>query len=138
MATHSSIPAWEIPWTGAWKTTVHGVTKESDTTEGLNNNKRDLFPLSLGSQFALVVKNLPANTGDTGDTGSIPGLGRSLGEGHGQPTPVFLPRKSHRQRSLVGYSPRDCKESNTTEATYHAQREKNPIGKAAGKRLISF
>ena len=64
---------------------VHGVTKESDTTEGLNNNKRDLFPLSLGSQFALVVKNLPANTGDTGDTGSIPGLGRSLGEGNGNP-----------------------------------------------------
>ena len=55
-----------------------------------------------------------------------------------QPTPVFLPRKSHRQRSLVGYSPRDCKESNTTEATYHAQREKNPIRKADGKCLISF
>ena len=26
-----------------------------------------------------------------------------------QPTPVFLPGKSHGQRSLVGYSPRDCK-----------------------------
>ena len=138
MATHSSILAWEIPWTGAWKTAVHGVTKESDMTEGLNNNKSGLFPLSLGSQVALVVKNLPANTGDTGGTGSIPGLGRSLGEGHGQPTPVFLARKSHGQRSLVGYSPQDRNESNTTEATYHARREKNPIGKAAGKCLTSF
>ena len=27
----------------------------------------------------LVVKNLPANTGDTGDSGSIPGLGRTSG-----------------------------------------------------------
>ena len=27
------------------------------------------------------------------------------------------PRKSHGQRSLVGYSPYDCKESDTTEAT---------------------
>ena len=27
MATHSSILAWEIPWTGAWRATVHGVTK---------------------------------------------------------------------------------------------------------------
>ena len=32
-----------------------------------------------------------------------------------QPTPVFLPGKSHRQRSLVGYSPRGHKESDTTE-----------------------
>ena len=32
-----------------------------------------------------------------------------------QPTPVFLPRKSHGQRSLVGYSPWDCKESDATE-----------------------
>ena len=27
-----------------------------------------------------------------------------------QPTPLFLPRKSHRQRSLAGYSPWDRKE----------------------------
>ena len=32
-----------------------------------------------------------------------------------QPTPVFLPRKSHGRRSLVGYSPWDRKESDTTE-----------------------
>ena len=31
------------------------------------------------------------------------------------PTPVFLPEEFHRQRSLVGYSPRDHKESDTTE-----------------------
>ena len=34
-------------------------------------------------QVALVVKNLPANAGDTRDSGSIPGLGRSLGGGQG-------------------------------------------------------
>ena len=34
-----------------------------------------------------VIKSLPANEGEgnAGDTGSIPGLGRSLGEGHGKP-----------------------------------------------------
>ena len=32
-----------------------------------------------------------------------------------QPTPVFLPGKSHGQRSLAGYSPLGCKESDTTE-----------------------
>ena len=30
-----------------------------------------------------MVKNLPTNAGDVGDMGSIPGLGRSLGEGDG-------------------------------------------------------
>ena len=35
--------------------------------------------------MALVVKNLPANAGETRDTGSIPGSGRSPGGGHGDP-----------------------------------------------------
>ena len=47
-----------------------------------------------------MVKNLPASEGDLG---LIPGL-----------APVFLPGKSHGQKSLVGYSPWSCKESNTT------------------------
>ena len=35
--------------------------------------------------MALAVKNLPANAGDVRDVGSIPGLGRSPGGGHGNP-----------------------------------------------------
>ena len=35
--------------------------------------------------MALVVKNLPANGGDQGSVGSIPGLERSPGGGHGNP-----------------------------------------------------
>ena len=35
--------------------------------------------------MALVVKSLPANAGDIRDVGSIPGLGRSLGVGNGNP-----------------------------------------------------
>ena len=41
------------------------------------------YELLWASQFALVVKNLPANAGDLTDLGSIPGLGRSPGGGHG-------------------------------------------------------
>ena len=41
--------------------------------------------------------------------GSVPGLGRSPGEGTWQPTPVLLPGKFHGWRSLVGYSPWDWK-----------------------------
>ena len=40
-----------------------------------------------------------------GDPGSIPGLGRSPGEGNSLPTPGFLPGGFHGQGSLVGYSP---------------------------------
>ena len=31
--------------------------------------------------------------------------------------PVFLPGASHGQKSLVGYGPQGCKESDMTEAT---------------------
>ena len=54
-----------------------------------------------------MVKNLPANAGDIGDVGSVPGLGRSPGEGNGSPL---------QDSCLKGYSPwglqragHDCK-----------------------------
>ena len=53
--------------------------KELDTTEGLNWTELKGFP--GGS----VWKNPPANTGNVGDSGWIPGSGRSLGEGNGNP-----------------------------------------------------
>ena len=37
------------------------------------------------SQVALGVNNLPANTGDVSEAGSVPGFGRSPGGGHGDP-----------------------------------------------------
>ena len=46
----------------------------------------------------------------------IPGWGRPPGEGNDWlPTPLFLPGKFHGQRSLVGYGPWGCTESNVTE-----------------------
>ena len=61
------------------------------------------------------MKNLPANEGDARDTGLIPGLGGSPGEGNSNP--VFLPGKFHGQRSLAGYCPWGHKESDTAEHT---------------------
>ena len=49
------------------------------------------------------------------DLDLTPGLGRSPGGGNGQNTPVFLFGKSHRQRSLVGYSQWGRKELDATE-----------------------
>ena len=44
-----------------------------------------LYLTTLISQVTLVVKNLPASAGGVRDGGSIPGLGRSPGGGHGNP-----------------------------------------------------
>ena len=52
-----------------------------------------------------VVKKSPDNVGDLG---SIPGSGRSV-EGNGNPIKYSYLEKSHRQRSLAGYSPRGHK-----------------------------
>ena len=57
------------------------------------------------SQVALVVKNLPANAGDIKRCGFNPWMGNIPWRRKWQPTPVFLPRKSHGQRSLEGSSP---------------------------------
>ena len=70
----------------------------------------DIF--HLGTLSGSVVKNPPANAGALG---LIPGLGRSPGRKKWQPTPIFLPGKSHAQRNLAGHSPWSHKESYMTE-----------------------
>ena len=52
-----------------------------------------------------------------GDLGSISGLERSPGEGHGNPLQYSYLENPHGQRSLMGYSPWGHKESNMTEYT---------------------
>ena len=64
------------------------------------------------SQAVLVVKNPPANAGDLG---LIPGLGRSPGEGHGNPLQYSCLEIPHGQRSLAGCSPRGHKELDMAE-----------------------
>ena len=56
-----------------------------------------------------------ASVYDAGDLGSIPGLGRSFGEGNGNPLQYYCLENPMDKRSLVGYSPWGCKESDMTE-----------------------
>ena len=70
---------------------------------------------SAASQVALAVKNLPANVRDAKRLRFDPWLGKIPWGRKWQPTPVFLPGKFHRQRSLAGYSPWGHRESDTTE-----------------------
>ena len=68
----------------------------------------------LGFPAGSVGTESACNSGDTRDACSIPGWGRSPWRRKWQPTPVFLPEKSHGQRSPMGYSPWGCKESDMT------------------------
>ena len=65
--------------------------------------------LHLGASLvAQRLKHLPA-------TGFNPWVGKIPWRRKWQPTPVFLPGESHGRRSLVGYCPWGCKESDMTE-----------------------
>ena len=61
-----------------------------------------------------IVKNLPANAGDTRDMGLIPGSGRFPGGGHGNPHST-LAWKIPWTEEPGGYSPWGCEESDMTE-----------------------
>ena len=55
-----------------------------------------------------------ASAYNAGDPASIPGSGRSPGEGNGNPPPIFLPGESHGQRSLVGLQSMGSQEPDMT------------------------
>ena len=69
--------------------------------------------------MVLVVKNPPANAGQK-RCGFDIWVRKTPWRRAWQPTSVYLPGKSHGQGSLVVYSPEGHKESDVTEATWHA------------------
>ena len=72
----------------------------------------DIYYVCVGFPGGLNGKESACNAGDLG---SIPGLGRSLGGGHGNPLQYSYLENPPGQRSLVGYSPWGLKGSETTE-----------------------
>ena len=79
----------------------------------MNNMKRTSFIIAL-----LPLNNIRGLTGrfpdssvgkesiyNVGDSGLIPGLGRSPGRGHGNPLQYSCLENPHGQKSLAGYSP---------------------------------
>ena len=72
---------------------------------------------SWASQVALVVKNPPVNAGRCKRCGFNPWVGEIPWRREWQSIPVFLPGEFHGQRSLAGYGPWGCKESDMTEVT---------------------
>ena len=81
---------------------------------GLKMQKLAKICHSIASQVTVVLKNLPA----TSDL--ICGWGRFPWRRAWEPTPILLPGESRGQGSLAGYRPLSLKESDMTEATFHA------------------
>ena len=114
MAIHSSILALQYSCLEnsmhreAWWATVHGVIKSQTRL----------------SDFTTVCGGFPSDA--SGKESSCqrtrckgcrfnPWIGKIPWRRKWQPTPVFLPGEFHAQRSLVGYCPWGCKDSDTTE-----------------------
>ena len=87
---------------------------------------KDIYPMSLTQKNSfmfplLLTEGFPGGSDskesacNAGDPGSIPEWGRPPWRREWPSTPVFLPREFHGQRSLVGYSPWGCKESDMIE-----------------------
>ena len=77
----------------AWWAAIYGVSQSWAWLKGLSSSSRG--GTSDGKESAC----------DARDLGSTPGLGRSPGEGNGNPLQYSSPGKSHGQQSLVGYTP---------------------------------
>ena len=71
--------------------------------------------LELGGEASLVAQRSKSVCLQCGRPGFDPWVWKIPWRGKWQPTSVFLPGESHGWRSLVGYSPWGCKESDTTE-----------------------
>ena len=96
------------------------TTNMSEAPRTQNKGSVGSFVQKFLSPLSSLFGGFPCNsdgwesTYSEGDPGSIPGLGRSPGEGHGNPLQV-LPGEYHKQMRLPGHSPWSRKELDTTE-----------------------
>ena len=117
----------------------HWATREAPRTFFFDTFKTLSVLKARGFPGDAVVKNPFASAGDARDAGSILGLGRSPGEGNGNPL-QYSCLKFQGQRSLVGYiQSMGSKESDTTEHTHthtHTHTHSVPSCPAEGLSLI--
>ena len=130
MATHATVLAWRIPgmeepggiqFTGSQRVR-HGWSNWASTSIILVEvpwNPEILWDNKEGKIWSLVLDFPGGKDGKVclqcGRPGFDPWVGKIPWRKKWQPTPVLLPGKFHGRRILVGYSPWDRKESDTTE-----------------------
>ena len=111
VGTSHSAQTWNL---GRWVGVILGRNCRGRYGILINKFRKQGAPEYLGAAKPHVgfpggsmVRIPPANAGDTRDVGLIPVLERSPGGGNGNSLQYSF-RKSHEQRSLVGYSPWCC------------------------------
>ena len=126
MATHFSILAWKIPWTGCRRAAVDGVT------ESWMRLSAHTHIHSCGS--TCQVENPPAKQETWVDlwVKKIPWRRKQ------QPTSVFLPEKSHGQRSPVPYGSKGCKELSRSECLSTHAHARTRTHTNRGKRSVHW
>ena len=82
----------------AWRAAIHGVAKSHTQL----NDSTELKLVNMGFFTSSAAKVCACNAKGTGDESSVPGSGRSPGEGNGNPLQYPCQGKSHEQRNLVG------------------------------------
>ena len=100
---------WSLECCSPW------VCKEVNTIQQLNNNNLCL-EATLSSIGFSGGSDCKESTCNSGDPGSVPGLGRSPGVGIGNGYPLqYSCLEFHGERNLASYSPWGCRELDTTE-----------------------
>ena len=87
--------------------------------------------------MALVIKNPPANAGDIRDSGSIPGLERSPGGGHGIPL-QYSCLETLTDREAWWATVHRVTQSDTTEVTPHARSTQHVLSETVWHKVASF
>ena len=95
---HLSLSPQRTP--DAWISASWASARDSFST-GIQPDLRQSFPTTRASRVTQTVKNSPAKQ----ETRFNPWVGKMPWRREWVPTPAFLPREFHGQRSLVGYSP---------------------------------
>ena len=105
-------------------TNLDSVLKNRDITLPIKVCQVAAMVFREGFPHSSVHKESACNAGDSG---SIPGLGRSPEGGHCNPLQYYYLENPHGQRSLVGYSPWGCRELDMTEqlSGQHIKKEDN-------------
>ena len=123
LPVHSQLPDFtviHVDWVSDTIQPSYPLSSPFPTSFNLSQHQGLFIWVSSLHQVAKVLGFPGSSDGkesacNAGDLGSIPGLGRFPWRREGWPTTVFLPGESCGQRSLTGYSPWSCKESNPTE-----------------------
>ena len=87
---------------GAWRAAVYGVAQSRTRLKRLSSSSSNMWWLRW---YSICLPR--------GRPGFNPWVGKISWRRKWQPTPVFLPREFHGERSLVGYSPWGFKEVDT-------------------------